>query len=321
MNVSDGGRLVPRLHWFNTRLIEQIRSQAGQPPGAAHSSIYPHASYADLRLAFLIAVALLLVRQLLGTLVIPRLLPRYSATEHGKLTETMFYTLYYLVACGILAILIQSEKWLWKFGNLTSHTSVLDGIFEDWPPSRSGIVHLYYMVTLGFYSSSIVCLFWFDSRRSDFVEFVIHHFVTLGLVLASYFLGFVRCGIALMGLHDLGDVFLYLAKTLHYFGLAGIDTTVFAVFAVTFYCTRLVLLPRISYAIAVDSFRMMAQNATYHNWARNYVSSFRQIALFATLINTLILLHCFWFCLILKMIYRELFLGKKISDEGDIREH
>jgi TLC domain len=95
---------------------------------------------------------------------------------------------------------------------------------------------------------------------------------------------------------------------------------VFAVFAVTFYGTRLVLLPRIAYALHVDAFKVMTEDATYNDWASNFETSFKHLAFFSLLIDILILLHCFWFCLILKMIYREVFLGKKISEEEDIRE-
>jgi TLC domain len=320
MDSNDGARVLGRLHDLNARLIEQIRSQAGEAPGSAKSYVYPHVCFADMQVAIIVAVLLLTMRYVLEHWMIPRLLPRYSSREHGKLAENVFYTGYYAVACAILAVLAQREQWIWKFLHLGDDRGVFEGIFQDMPPPKSDIVHLYYMVTLGFYSSATVFLLWFDTSRSDFNEFVLHHMVTLGLVTASYLCGYVRCGIALMALHDVGDVFLYLAKTLHYLGLAGVDTAVFAVFAVTFYGTRLVLLPRIAYALHVDAFKVMTEDATYNDWARNFETSFKHLAFFSLLIDILILLHCFWFCLILKMIYREVFLGKKISEEGDIRE-
>jgi ceramide synthetase len=305
---------------FANSLIAVVRAHAALDPRPPSPSLYPHIDFADFRLAAVVAVSLFLLRELLGRVVMPRLLAKSRAPDIHKITENVFYTAYYACTSVLCIFVVRREQWMWEFLETGANKRYFNVIFKDVPPPRSEIVHVYYMITLGFYIAAVVFLFAYDTFRSDFVEYVIHHFVTLGLVLMSFFHGYLRCGVAIMALHDVGDLLLYLAKTLHYLGLAGIDTVVFSAFALVFYVTRLVLLPRISYAVTVETIRELVSNPTFNNWAPNIRSSLLQWAVFSGLINVLILMHCFWFALILKMIYREVFLGKKISQEGDIRE-
>jgi very-long-chain ceramide synthase len=179
---------------------------------------------------------------------------------------------------------------------------------------------VYYMQALGFYLSAAVFLVLFDTRRSDYIQLLIHHVVTLVLICISFYYSYVRAGVIILALHDLGDIFLYLATTLNKLGYAGLDTVVFAIFAATFYVTRLVILPRINWGVLVESLGEVTVDPFFNSWAMYFERALSHVAWFFVLLNTLVLLHCFWFTLILRMIYREVFLGKKISNEGDIRE-
>jgi hypothetical protein len=312
--------VVARLEAFNRLLISQIRIETANRADVAPSPFYPHANAEDLAVALLATVFFLMLRLTLRNQIMPRLLKKYKAEEQDKLTENLYYTAYYISATAIFSFVAKSEPWVWDALIPANDGKCFQAFFGELPPPASAIVHLYYMISLGFYLSAVVFLFFYDTRRSDFNELAFHHFVTLGLIGLSYLYGYVRCGVVVLVLHDVGDIFLYLAKTIHYFGLAGLDTAVFAIFAVTFYCTRLVLLPRISYAVSIETLQELAHNPSFNDWGKYFEKSLLHLCVFATLLYSLIALHCFWFTLILKMIYREVVLGKKISDEGDIRE-
>ena len=45
-----------------------------------------------------------------------------------------------------------------------------------------------------------------DSRRADFPEYLLHHFVTCALILFSYALNYMPIGAAVMILHDVTDL-------------------------------------------------------------------------------------------------------------------
>jgi hypothetical protein len=312
---------LARLNAFNRLLVSQVRLETANRPDVAPSPLYPHSCAEDLAVALVAAVFFLTLRITLREQIMPRLLRKYKGEDQDKLTENIFYTAYYTGATVLFYFVAQGETWVWDAISLANDKRCFLAIFGQLPPPPSEIVHLYYMVALGFYLSAVLFLFRYDTRRSDFHELAFHHFITLGLLLLSYVFGYLRCGVVILALHDVGDIFLYLAKTLHYFGLAGLDTAVFAVFAVTFYFTRLVLLPRLTYTVTVETLRELAYNSSFNNWGRNFERSVLHLGVFACLLYSLILLHCFWFALILKMIYREVVLGKKISEEGDIREN
>jgi len=58
--------------------------------------------------------------------------------------------------------------------------------------------------------------------------------------------------------------------------------------------------------------------ADFNSWAVYSHIYLPQLLGFGLGLIILLLLHCYWFCLVLKMIYRQL-LGTSISEQGDVR--
>jgi len=52
----------------------------------------------------------------------------------------------------------------------------------------------------------------FHRHRRDFSEFMLHHLVTIGLILFSYSLNFLECGAIIMIICDTTDIFVSLLK-------------------------------------------------------------------------------------------------------------
>lgn len=57
----------------------------------------------------------------------------------------------------------------------------------------------------------------------------------------------------------------------------------------------------------------------FNSWAAYSHLYLPQLLGFGVGLNILLLLHCYWFCLVLRMIYRQLFENKSISEQGDVR--
>ena len=53
-------------------------------------------------------------------------------------------------------------------------------------------------------------------RRRDWLESMIHHVVTVGLLAYSYYVNFTRVGIMIMLVHDISDIFLEISKLSRY---------------------------------------------------------------------------------------------------------
>lgn len=104
-----------------------------------------------------------------------------------------------------------------------------------------------YAVYVAFYVHQLIFLF-FDTKSSDFIALLIHHLITLSIVVASWAIGFTRVGSFTMVLHDVSDVFLEVAKCFNYSQKkhpklsTGADVA-FVIFATTFFYLRLYIYP------------------------------------------------------------------------------
>lgn len=215
--------------------------------------------------------------------------------------EATWRFMFYLTFCIVgYRTLFLPEPSLWVQDN--------PHIWIDWPyHTTTEAMKFYYHIELGSYLHQLL---WTEVSRSDSVEMLLHHFITLTLIFASFVTNFTRIGTLIMLIHDLADVFLEFAKVLNYTSkgkghgwLKNWTDGVFVIFTLTFFVTRLVIYPRYIlyslFTIAVPMFTL------------NFIGAYVWIGLLVSLQ----LLHVFWFYLILRMVYRL----ATASIEGDIR--
>uniref|UniRef100_A0AAY4EDW7 Uncharacterized protein n=1 Tax=Denticeps clupeoides TaxID=299321 RepID=A0AAY4EDW7_9TELE len=164
----------------------------------------------------------------------------------------------------------------------------------------------YYLFELGFYWSLLLCVS-VDVKRKDFKEQIIHHFATIFLLGFSYCSNYIRVGTLVMLVHDSSDFLLESAKMFNYAGWKKTCDSLFVVFAVMFLVTRLVIFPsKIIHTTLVLSMERFQPFVGYY--------------FFNALLLVLQMLHMFWAWLILRMVYKFLFLGKLDKDERSDEE-
>uniref|UniRef100_A0A8C1PZ82 Ceramide synthase 4b n=1 Tax=Cyprinus carpio TaxID=7962 RepID=A0A8C1PZ82_CYPCA len=129
----------------------------------------------------------------------------------------------------------------------------------------------YYMLELGFYWSLLLCVS-VDVKRKDFKEQIVHHFATIFLLGFSYCSNYIRIGTLVMLVHDSSDFLLEVRARPLMFQL-------YLLFAKTFLIIVL-------------------------------FEPFMGYYFFNALLLLLQALHIYWAYLILRMIYKFLFLGK-----------
>jgi len=151
---------------------------------------------------------------------------------------------------------------------------------------------LYYLMELTFYFHCIIALT-FEKRRKDFYLNVIHHLSTFMLVGMSYWVRYFRVGLLILIVHNISDVFLYLSKSMHYISYVqpkyrNITTHMFTCFGVSFFLSRLVLLPVLVYSAHVESYSVLGP--TMPVWMETNI-----------FLKVLLVLHAYWFYLIIRM--------------------
>ena len=237
------------------------------------------------------------------------------SAQARKLHENLWYTIWHTVSFLLGLAQIYSQPWI---VDLFLHWDT-EAVVGGYPQSAGSMgFKRFYLFELGFWLSC--CLFLgFETKRKDFSQMIIHHASTVILVAFSYLLDFCRGGILVMILHDVGDVFLYSAKTSQYRGWHKLADILFILFAAIFFFSRLILLPAaLLYPLVYSLWRgnespgMMIITAHGQNF---------KLGVLTAVFGCLILLHCNWGVIIVKMIVRTIRSKgtKSAANEGDPR--
>ncbi|GJQ10289.1 hypothetical protein GpartN1_g2080.t1 [Galdieria partita] len=268
----------------------------------------------DVFIVLFVTVLAATLRFVLQNKLLPLWFSKFTPIRRRKICENIFYTVFYIFSFWYGVVVITQERW-----TVDPREAIIREFWTPFPAPMSTLFRSYYLMEAGYYCGALLFLS-FDTRRSDFMEFVIHHSSTIFLVFISYLFGYVRIGLYILCIHDASDILLYLAKVLYYVRWNA-DIYVFSFFAVVFYLTRLVIYPRVVWSVAVDSLRMVLEKPSFNHWAAHWQFYLLHYFLCLVALFVLQLLHCFWFSLILKMVYRSLSASTEAlrQDGGDIR--
>ncbi|CAH1788305.1 unnamed protein product [Owenia fusiformis] len=283
----------PLGKWYN------LREKGYRPPPpdtvleAAYRQIGKHPSHKDLQA--------LSKRTDKGIRTIERWF-RYRRLQ-GKYTpmkrfqETCWRFLFYFTAFYYGIYILWDKPWLWDtkecwYGHPFQH------ITSD--------VYWYYMVEMGFYWALVFSLMT-DIKRKDFWEMVIHHVVTIGLMVFSWAGNMVRVGTLVLCCHDAVDYFMELAKVFNYLKYQKTCDALFVVFTVMWFITRLCIFPfKLIYTVGIESPMIIGMyNAMY---------------LYVFLLMALQVLHVIWFYMICRMVYFYVITGKVQKDDRSSSE-
>ncbi|XP_059197948.1 ceramide synthase 4a [Centropristis striata] len=214
-----------------------------------------------------------------------------------KFSEAAWRFVFYFISftAGLASLI--NTPWFWD------HRECWRG-YPKQPVAKAH--YWYYILEMGFYLSLLLSVS-VDIKRKDFKEQVIHHIATIFLIGFSYCANYVRVGTVVMLLHDSSDFILEFAKMLHYGGWTRVCDVLFVVFSLVFLVTRLVVFPsRVIYTTWVVSLEFFEPFFGYY--------------FFNCLLLVLQALHVFWAYLILRMVYKFMFMGKVEGDERSDEE-
>jgi acyl-CoA-dependent ceramide synthase len=213
-----------------------------------------HASPKDaITICFLTAILTVMRKfSIMTSLQIADLL-RMPTDEKRKFAQNGWVGLYYAVAFiwGLIEI----------YG--TDYWFSTQGLWAGYPhtASMSLSLKLYFLFQSAFWVHMVFVTL-VEPRQKDFWVMLIHHFVTLAMLVGSYGLGHLRVAHAILVEQDLADIFLPAAKMFNYMAkgenamsklFQTIADILFPLFAVIWIATRHVILPVIYYAIWMDA--------------------------------------------------------------------
>ncbi|KAL4324278.1 hypothetical protein GQ457_11G027710 [Hibiscus cannabinus] len=180
---------------------------------------------------------------------------------------------------------------------------------QVWPDQKIKLkLKAYYTYAGGFYTYSLFALIFWETRRSDFLVSMVHHIATIILIVLSYTFRFARVGSVTLALHEGSDVFLETAKMSKYSGVEWLASIGFVLFALSWTILRVLLFPfwiiwSTSYEVllTLDKEKHMVDGSIYYY-------------LFNTLLLCLLVVHIYWWILMIRVIRRQVQSGGQVDD-------
>jgi len=262
----------------------------------------------DLYFVTFLCFALMFLRWLVQSTVLMGIARLFGIKNPIKLTkfkEAGYFFIWHSTIWIYSFAVIMPENWLF---DMTQHWAGYPHLWFRWQ------FKLIYLMQFAFWISCVFVLL-IEEKRKDFIEMLLHHFVTIGLISVSYLMNYTRIGSAVLLNQDIADILLYLSKLLNYAKYQFLCTICFGVFALVWFFTRHGVFFAIIYSI---------YNAAYepipHEWApeKDYYFTVPVRNGFLIALSLLQLLLLFWFSLIFKVINKSYAIGiQDIRSDSD----
>ncbi|CAJ0575158.1 unnamed protein product, partial [Mesorhabditis spiculigera] len=184
--------------------------------------------------------------------------------------------------------------------------------WRNWPAHPLPLkVYWYYTIETAFYWSLLFGHVFFDVRRHDFFQMLLHHTVTLLLLYISWTMNMVRVGTLILFSHDAADIFLELGKLFRYANWQTLLSIDFVVLLVVWMGTRLFYYPFwIINSIVFDAPALIQADYSWGNiFQRPIVPRVLMVML-----CTLLLLHVFWTWILLQIGYQAITTPTGVDD-------
>ncbi|KAA1092402.1 Ceramide synthase 6 [Puccinia graminis f. sp. tritici] len=173
---------------------------------------------------------------------------------------------------------------------------------------------VYYLLQFSYWlQQMLIASLRIEKPRSDFVELIIHHLVTLWLVGWSYVTNLTMIGTTIFVSMDISDTFLGLSKCINYTKYQRTSEVSFAIFLCIWTYFRHWQNIRILYSVYAEYETLVPEFAK--RWSPSnevYLTGWMRWQIFAP-IMLLQILNLFWYFLIWRIVYR-MVVGNPLAD-------
>ncbi|XP_060079295.1 ceramide synthase 5-like [Ylistrum balloti] len=211
-----------------------------------------------------------------------------------KFRETGWYFVFYTVSFCCALYILWDKKYFWDL----KHCWINNGRHHV-----TNDIYWYYTIEMGFYWHCLVTLMT-DTKRTDFPEMVIHHFVTILLIYFSFMCNQTRIGALVLLLHDSNDIMMSASKSVNYLKKQQLAEVLFVLFFILWVFSKLYVYPFIIVWSATFTSQQYIDNATRYPvyWLLN------------GLLWVLQVLHILWTVMLVGIIISKFTGDKKMKD-------
>ncbi|ODV83919.1 hypothetical protein CANARDRAFT_29640 [[Candida] arabinofermentans NRRL YB-2248] len=266
----------------------------------------------DLGFLFYMMIFFTFYREFLMKVILKPIARHFGIKKEGKLNRFMeqTYSICYYGVSGPLGLYIMKGMPLWYFN--TSQ------FYIDYPHlSLEHLFKFYYLSQASFWAQqSVVLMLQLEKPRKDFHELVFHHIITMLLIALSYTTNYTWMGLAIYITMDISDFFLACSKTLNYLD-SPITGPFFVLFVGVWFYLRHWINLRILWSIVFEFHKL----GPYHlDFSTGHFKCWISQPIVFFLIFCLQLVNLYWFFLVLRILYRYVFLDVTKDERSDSEE-
>ena len=234
---------------------------------------------------------------------------RCGITKKAKVARFMEQTytaVYFGVFCPFgLYVMYHTEVWYFR----------INGFYERYPHhTHTADFKAYYLLQAAYWGQqAIVLLLQLEKPRKDFKELVLHHIVTLTLIVLSYRFHFTYMGIAVFVTHDISDFFLATSKTLNY-----LDSPIIGPYFGMFIAIWIYMRHYINIGIIVSILREFKTVGPFVlDWELGFYKCGLAQFISGTLLASLQAVNLFWLWFILRIAKRFVMSNEAVDERSE----
>eukprot|EP01084_Bolivina_argentea_P204528 349291_1 len=219
--------------------------------------------------------------------------------QRKKFQEYLFPIITKIIVLSFGIYSVYDKQWIYDRSQF----------YDGWPNHQNleyiPDIKLLYLFHTGFYMYRIISSLLIDRKLKDFIAQVIHHWVSLILIILSYYCGLIRIGVVILLLHDPADIVLQSAKFFKLIQMEALCNFFFALLCVTWLSTRIIIYPYHCMLSGFIDFWRLHSGCDMNVRITAYVLTGLMCILYC--------LHLHWFKLLVQAIIR-IIKGKGIVD-------
>eukprot|EP01083_Nonionella_stella_P064829 169334_1 len=278
------------MHVINSNIISNgLKVQDGE-------SLYRMGSIIDCLITFGIIFVIFVLRSVIKNRIfvsLGKILQIKSKKRCRKFAHNMWFFAFYLLM----------SVWGLKLGVYHRIIFPLGGLLDNYPQIYfTAELKAFMLINLAFFGHCLFANLFLDERKTDYIQSIVHHCVTITLILGSFYLNARNTAITILVLHSYSDVILFFGKAVHCARIQTLTNIMFAALIVSFALTRLVYFPMVIYSLHCNFTSSLP---------RSLHTTFYVLSGF---LYVLLCLHVFWFRLILIILQRTISAGKYEKD-------